>query len=297
MTSVNEVITSGFEDEANEYHHGHQHQHPMFTRRSRLSMFSSLIDKLQVQKGQPVVQYHETTVYREDLDNLRDNGWLNDNNISFLYEYLEQTLLKEYKQNGSIVLLRPSMAYLLLHTEGDPALLEEVLPPLKSARFIFLPINDNPDVEAIEGGWHWSLLVVSMLDRKALYYDTLQGANHQVSFDTAKKLAAMFRYGLNFVPVTTPQQVNYSDCGVLVCQITAILVRRLIHAKEGDSISLGLKGLALSPYEGRTFMLTTILELISEQRQAQKVNKTLPSNSRGSPVSPGSSESSSDSLS
>jgi hypothetical protein len=62
------------------------------------------------------------------------------------------------------------MAYLLLHTEGDPAFLEEVLPPLKSARFIFLPINDNPDVEAIAGGWHWSLLVVSMLDRKAFNY-------------------------------------------------------------------------------------------------------------------------------
>lgn len=213
-------------------------------------------------------QDHDATVYRSDLKNLDNDEWLNDNNISFLYEYLEHSYLNESKKADKVVLLRPSMAYLLLHTE-DPKSLKEVLPPLDKARFIFLPINDNPDVRAIEGGAHWSLLVIGVADKCALYYDTMEGSNLNVSVKTTKQLGHLLNKSFQFFCVPTPQQVNMSDCGVLVCEITALLLSRLIESNENDKVDLSLENIAFVAAAGRTFILTVIMELISAQAKGK----------------------------
>lgn len=265
------IVTCGFEDiddpnvdgkvvpqgaTSGKFQFGHQ---------SRLRLHLSLLHQLMGRGEEPVLQYYDTTVYRSDLSNLYDDEWLNDNNISFLYEYLERTRLKEYHKNGKIVLLRPSMAYLLRHTD-DPSSLKPVLPNLDRARFIFLPINDNPDVSAIEGGAHWSLLVVSTMDKKTLYYDTMHRANYQVSMQTSMKLGQLLGSQLGFVVLPTPQQINMSDCGVLVCEITALLLFRLLNIKpaNGNKVDFALDNVYLIASAGRSFMLTVILELIHD---------------------------------
>lgn len=214
--------------------------------------------------GQPILDYRGTTLYREDFDNFKDNQWFNDNNITFEYEILEHTVLSSFPRRDSIVLLRPAMAYLLLHSQGDPADLASALPPMKNARFVFLPINDNPDVTVVGGGAHWSLLIVSIYDKKALYYDTHQSINYKVTYETTKKLAQFLGYPLELVEVATPQQRNLSDCGILVAEITRVLLTRLVNATDGQVIGLGLRDVSISPKKSRQALLNATLDLILE---------------------------------
>lgn len=265
------VMTCGFEETEATNHDFFHHVRDLHYYRyeSKLKIMGKLISKLKLRGSQddPILQYHDVTVYENDLRNLQDNEWFNDNNISFLYEYLDCTVLNEF---SSIALLRPSLSYLLLHTV-DPKDLRTVLPSFKSTEFIFLPINDNPDVTAIEGGCHWSLLIVSLIDKKALHYDTLNGANNYAARKTSTNLEMLLDTKLDYYPVHTPQQSNMADCGILVCEITSILVKRLINASKDGRIELGLSNYNLVAPAGRTYMLLLILQLVSE-RKAVEIN-------------------------
>lgn len=164
------------------------------------------------------------------------------------------------------------MAYLLLHGE-DLSSLRAVLPSLDKAKYIFLPINDNPDVEAIEGGDHWALLVVHVSNRQIYYYDSVTEANYQTAVDTSRRIANLLDSKVRLTVADTPQQENGSDCGVLVCQITVLLVGRIIselcNAKTHresylDDQVLNIKEINLSATMGRTVIMATILDLMKK---------------------------------
>lgn len=199
--------------------------------------------------------------------------WLNDNNISFIYEYLERTYMSgAARPDGSdgpesvppIMLLRPSMAYLLMNSP-DAAALKGVIPPLEQAKYVFLPINDNPDVNQVEGGAHWSLLVLDVAQKRALYYDTLQNTNYEYAHKTTRSIARYLNETLQLTVEEAPQQANGSDCGILVCEMTAVLVRRLLEP-SADSTALKLKGLRFVPAAGRSFMEWLILDSYQSTR-------------------------------
>jgi sentrin-specific protease 8 len=195
-----------------------------------------------------------------DFDNLSSAMWLNDNNISFIFEYLERTYMPGFNTEdpGKILLIRPSMAYMLMHSP-DSVGLKGVIPPLEKAHFVFFPINDNPDVNLVEGGAHWSLLVLDVAAKRALYYDTLQNSNYEYAHKTTRGLARYLNETLQLTIEDAPQQANGSDCGILVCEMTAILVRRLV-APGADESALKLKGLRFVPSAGRSFMETLVLD-------------------------------------
>jgi sentrin-specific protease 8 len=162
------------------------------------------------------------------------------------------------------------MAYLLLHSD-DPESLKAVLPSLDKAKYVFLPINDNPDVEAIEGGYHWALLVVDVRNQKIHYFDSVTESNYQTAVDTSRRMATLLNRRVRLITADTPQQDNGSDCGVMVCQITVLLVGRMIselgnsrainHIHPSDRL-LSLKDVNLSAEMGRTFIMATILDLL-----------------------------------
>ncbi|PQE12677.1 hypothetical protein CJF30_00002533 [Rutstroemia sp. NJR-2017a BBW] len=111
---------------------------------------------------------------KEDVDTLKGD-WLTDNTIAFWEEYLENETLKKYP-SSNIVLLRPSMAFMLMQTP-NPLDLKQALPDFSKTTHIFLPINDNRNVSVAEGGSHWSLLLVSVVDGVAFHYDSLSPSN------------------------------------------------------------------------------------------------------------------------
>jgi sentrin-specific protease 8 len=179
------------------------------------------------------LSYYDVLLTREDVDTLRHNDWLTDNVISFWEEWLEREHLSKHL-NAAIVLLRPSMCFLLVQT-ADPSSLKGALPDFSKTTHIFLPINDCHDPTRPEGGSHWSLLLVSIKDGVAFHYDSLASANESDARRVAAKLATLLNMRLTFRDLDdSPQQENGSDCGVFVCSVMRyLLLQRLLVTSQG----------------------------------------------------------------
>lgn len=161
---------------------------------------------------------------------------------SFVDRYLEHEHLSRYPLSH-IVLLRPSMSFMLIKTP-DPTTLREALPDFSRTTHIFLPINDCRNVEIAEGGTHWSLLVVSIVDGSSFHYDSLHPSNKNEATTASRKLGQLLGKELNFLDLSdSPRQDNLSDCGVFVCaEMRHLLVKRLLQADSKHIVDMSLGG-------------------------------------------------------
>jgi sentrin-specific protease 8 len=153
------------------------------------------------------------------------------------------------------------MAYMLLQT-ADPLSLKEVLPNFSNTTHVFLPINDNVDVSQAEGGSHWSLLLVSIIDGVSFHYDSMSQSNEREARATSMKMEQLIGKKLRFIPMDdSPQQENGSDCGVFVCVLTRhLLLKRLLRADASKKISMSMKDAHINAKDGRKTMLKIIEE-------------------------------------
>lgn len=174
--------------------------------------------------------------------------------------YLEREDLQAFPK-ASIVLLRPSMSFMLMQTP-DPLALKEALPNFSTTTHVFLPINDNADVTAAEGGSHWSLLLVSVIDGVAFHYDSMSASNDREARSTTMKMEQLLGKKLRFIPMhDSPQQENGSDCGVFVCVLMKhLLLKRLLRADASRKISMSMKDAHINARDGRKQMLKVIEE-------------------------------------
>lgn len=175
-----------------------------------------------------------------------------------VYRYLEREYLNQYK-NAHIVLLRPSMSFMLMQTP-DPLTLKEALPNFSRTTHIFLPINDCRNPSIAEGGSHWSLLLVSVIDGVAFHYDSLNPANRTEAELAGRKISQLLGRHLQFVDLAdSPQQENSSDCGVFVCiQMRHLLLRKLLMAHAKEKVSMSIGGKSVDAVQGRKEMLRII---------------------------------------
>ena len=148
---------------------------------------------------------------------------------------------------------------MLLQTP-DPSTIATALPDLRNVSHIFLPITDCRNPSIPEGGSHWSLLLVSIVDGVAFHYDSLPPGNNQEAKLCATKLSALIGRPLRFVDLEdSPQQENSSDCGVFVClSMRHLLLRRLLQASSHEKISMSLGGRNVDAAAGRKEMLHII---------------------------------------
>lgn len=151
------------------------------------------------------------------------------------------------------------MSFMLMSTP-DPLTLKEVLPNFTNTTHIFLPINDNRDVERAEGGSHWSLLLVSILDGVAFHYDSMGSSNASCAESTCDKLGVLLGKKLRLILMNdSPQQDNGSDCGVFVCLLMKhLLLKRLLKADASRKISMSMEGRMVDAGTGRKEMLSVI---------------------------------------
>ncbi len=151
------------------------------------------------------------------------------------------------------------MSFMLMQTP-DPLTLKEALPDFSQTTHIFLPINDCRNVEVAEGGSHWSLLLVSVIDKVAFHYDSMNPMNESEAELASKKIGQLLGTELRYQNLEdSPQQENSSDCGVFVCiQMRHLLVKRLlqVHARERVTMSMG--GKTVDARGGRKEMLQII---------------------------------------
>lgn len=184
---------------------------------------------------------------------------MTDNNIAFWEEYLEREILVRYPQ-ARITLLRPSVTMILLH--GD----NSALPNVSKASHIFLPINNNRDLEKAEGGSHWSLLLISTIDGVAFHYDSIANTNQIFAYRATQKMSQALGRSLRFVNLDDcPQQPNGLDCGVYVCLLMRhLLVKRLLSANAREKVSMSMGGKMVDSSGGRKEMLRIIDNLCME---------------------------------
>ncbi|KAL6716216.1 hypothetical protein ACLMJK_005782 [Lecanora helva] len=160
------------------------------------------------------------------------------------------------------------MSFMLMQTP-DPSTLKEALPNFSRTTHIFLPINDCRNPSIAEGGSHWSLLLVSVLDGVAFHYDSLNPANLTEAHHAARKLEQLLRRRLEFINLTdSPQQCNSSDCGVFVCiQMRHLLLKKLLMANAREKVSMSMGGKTVDAVHGRKEMLRVIEE---KRREGEK---------------------------
>lgn len=99
--------------------------------------------------------------------------------------------------------------------KGDVMDLEPALPKgMDKHAVIFMPINDG-DPERANSGTHWSLMVYVREANSFYYYDTLKFNNLREGEKTYKRIQPLLKLNeaAQFIPSSTPQQVNGSDCG------------------------------------------------------------------------------------
>jgi sentrin-specific protease 8 len=151
------------------------------------------------------------------------------------------------------------MAFMLLQTP-NPMSLKSALPSFDDTTHIFLPVNDCHNVEVAEGGSHWSLLLVSIVDGVAFHYDSMCPSNLQEAKMLSNHISQLLQRPLRFVNLDdSPQQENGSDCGVFVCLLMQhLLLGRLLQAHARDKISMSMKGKFVDAAGGRKEMLRVI---------------------------------------
>ena len=203
------------------------------------------------------LSYYDIRLTREDVDSIKSD-WLTDNAISFWQEYLEREKLSFYPK-ANIVLLRPTMSFMLQNTK-DPLTLRTALPNFDDTTHVFLPINDCRRVDIAEGGSHWSLLLVSVIDGVAFHYDSLNNSNYHDAKLVAHKMSQLIGKPLRFINLQdSPQQDNGMDCGVYVCLLMQhLLISKLLKAHAQDKISMSMRGKEIDASGGRKEMLRII---------------------------------------
>ena len=181
------------------------------------------------------------------------------------------------------------MSFMLTRTD-DPTTLRSALPDFSDTTHIFLPINDCRNVEVAEGGSHWSLLLVSILDQVAFHYDSLSPSNLSDAQTAVHKIGQLLGKPLKFTNLTdSPQQENGSDCGVYVCMVMRyLLMRKLLMADSTKKISMSMSGRPVDASAGRKEMLR-LIETFRKEGAKQKSSVALsppPPSSPPPPASP-----------
>ncbi|QIW99885.1 hypothetical protein AMS68_005403 [Peltaster fructicola] len=264
-----------------------EHRKSSETNRSGFHPFGGKLSRhfadSQLHPEDPYLSYYDVRLTREDVDSIR-NDWLTDNAIAFWQEYLEHEKLNAFPK-ANIVLLRPSMSFMLMNVD-EPLQLKEALPDFKKTTHVFLPVNDNTNVELAEGGSHWSLLLVSIIDGVAFHYDSLSPSNYRCAQKVADHIGRLLGKPLKFVNLDdSPRQENSSDCGVYVCLLMQhLLMSRLLKAHAGHKVSMSMGGKSVDAYGGRKEMVRIIDERRREgERRRSRSHSPYPRKSRSPP--------------
>ena len=145
------------------------------------------------------------------------------------------------------VCLPPTLAIKITHPY------QEALPNFTKTTHVFLPINDSTNPEIAEGGSHWSLLLISVVDGVAFHYDSLPPGNREDADFATRKMSILLGKQLQFIQLDdSPIQENGSDCGVFVClNMRHLLLKRLLQVRSDEKVSMSMGGRRVDAREGR----------------------------------------------
>ncbi|KAJ4807586.1 NEDD8-specific protease 1 [Rhynchospora pubera] len=179
-----------------------------------------------------IVSYGDATLVRSDLAILRGPYYLNDRLIHFFFTHLELGC----DEGDNILLVPPSLAFLIAHFPGPSSSLADVVAPLALSRrkLVLFPVNDNPDVTLAEGGSHWSLLVCHVPSRLFAHHDSSGRLNSPHARHLFHSLNPFFisPQDFRYIEGPTPMQTNGYDCGLYVMAIARCVCQWYYQGKN-----------------------------------------------------------------
>ncbi|EEB05750.1 NEDD8 protease Nep2 [Schizosaccharomyces japonicus yFS275] len=219
------------------------------------------------------LEFYEVCLRKDDVDHFRPGYWVLDTNIDFYFEILQYRVLlpRPASVRDEFLLMRPAMVYFLSQAP-DPREIAGALPPeLMKASYLFLPINDTSE-SGIEGGSHWSLLVVSVEQGVGYYYDSMTNGNANDCNLVVRNLSILLNKRFTIKQMKVPQQVNDCDCGLHVCENTRILLYRLLQKPYVSKVDMNLEGTQVDTVKLRKDLMRLITLLI--MHYGTKIPKT-----------------------
>lgn len=162
------------------------------------------------------LNFNESCLRMSDVQLLQGPHWLNDQIISFYYEYLERV---KYKNNPDLLFVPPEVTQCL--KLADETELDTLLNQLNAMQkpFIFFVLNDNETIHA--GGTHWSLLVFSRPEKTFFHFDSYGNNNTNASQNFVRRVKDLLGCrNVHIKPIRCLQQANGYDCGIHVICMT-----------------------------------------------------------------------------
>lgn len=201
-----------------------------------------------------IVSFHDSIVRQSNLNTLEQNNWLDDNIITFAFEYL-QNHPKLDLIFDNVFFVSPPVVQLIKMIDDD-----SLIPILQSMEFsqkkyLILPVNNNERVQEFAGS-HWSLLILSIqsddllssishsmksfmfhffLDKVLYSFDSSFPLNAATTKTLQKKFRLYFHEDVPLVNCSCPQQKNGHDCGIYVIKF-AEEWNRFLNETENSSI-------------------------------------------------------------
>ena len=171
------------------------------------------------------------------------------------WEYiLERHTLSKYPASR-MILVWPSMAFLIM-SGRNIELVRSTVPGFSNATHMFIPINNTADALQAENGSHWSLLIVSTLDKSAFHYDSLEDTNNYLARHATKQLSKLLGKSWKYADLKSPQQKDPNDSGVFVCMFMRHLLGRLLSPNK--KIDMEMAGKRVDYRAGRKDIFETI---------------------------------------
>lgn len=242
-------------------------------------MYNKILKMANVLRNQDIklFQYHSVAIYKSDVEYLLPDEWLNDNDISLVFEMLTQLIVnnREIKYGKQVQLLYPTLVQLFLHfpISND---IESILPvkDLQDLKFIFIPINfiddyDSVDLEDANQGDHWALAIFSILESKIYLYDSMRldqdtDSDKKLLHELTTRIMScknIFKTSkIEIVHMNCDQQKNFDDCGVFVLMITCFMMKRLL-LDDGTRINMDISNVKFDPLQARYQMIDLVYRL------------------------------------
>lgn len=175
-------------------------------------------DRRSLLPSDPFLSYHSIRLAVSEVQDVKDHNWLPDLIIAFWQEHVTYSILRGV---SNVVLVKPSQACILqkssnvgtrsvhlplfqpltyLPLSPQPSEDRSFLPDFTNCTHAFLPVN-NCDSHDREGGSHWSLVLISVLDEKAIHYDSCNGMNARHAERLTRPAEALLGIKLDFVAV------------------------------------------------------------------------------------------------
>lgn len=215
--------------------------------------------------------------YKSDVDYVVPGEWLNDNNISFVYEALSTFFIRPHPFGHQVYMLYPALVQLFLHYPlvADIA---TILPmkDLKKLKFVFIPFNfldqsEAVDLEDANNGDHWALCVLSIEEHKLYVYDSMSIDDDDEGDELLGQLAARLKTvlfkpkdSISIVKMKCGQQRNFDDCGVFLVMFSCYLVSLLMSETASN---FDISRVVFNPLSGRLSMMELVYKLAKVEKK------------------------------